>query len=185
MENVKYKEYLFECGCIQTPSLDWLLSNWRTALQPLAIPVSFYKGSYLWYKTFLTSHLFSYLHRTFQFTCSKEISEKWASIKGCPLCRTASEYLQVHSLSGSNGSSKLQCKNQGRVNIKDEAFISGRFERSGRESDGKEIGHKICELLNTQADDDHGGMFPSLRADLQRPGADSDQVRQSKTLWTP
>lgn len=87
--------------------------------------------------------------------------------------------------SSSNGSSKLQYENQWRLNIKDEAFISGRFERSGRESDGKEIGHKICELLNTRADDGHGGMFPSLRADLQRPVADSDQVRQSKTLWTP
>lgn len=137
------------------------------------------------YKMFLTPHLYSYLHRTFQFTCSKEITEKWANIKGCPLNRTASELLWVHSLSGANGSSKLQCKNQGRVNIKDEAFISGRFERSGRESDGKEIGHKICELLNTQADGDHGGVYPSLRADLQRLVADSDQVRQSKTLWTP
>lgn len=69
--------------------------------------------------------------------------------------------------------------------MKDEVFISARLERSGRESDGKEIGHKICELLNTWADDDDGGMFPSLRADLQRPVADLDQVRQSKTLWTP
>lgn len=69
--------------------------------------------------------------------------------------------------------------------MKDKVFISGRLECSGRESDGKEIGQKICELLNTRADDDGGGMFPSLRADLQRPIADSDQVRQSKTLWTP
>lgn len=93
--------------------------------------------------------------------------------------------LPVYALSGSNDSKKLQCKNQGRVNMKDEVFISARLERSGRESDGKEIGHKICELLNTRADDDDGGMFPSLRADLQRPVADLDQVRQSKTLWTP
>lgn len=76
-------------------------------------------------------------------------------------------------------------KTQERVNVKDKVFISGRLECSGRESDGKEIGHKICELLNTRADDDGGGMFPSLRADLQRPIADSDQVGQSKTLWTP
>lgn len=91
-------------------------------------------------------------------------------------------HLDIKALSGS----KKQCRNQGWDDIKDGLFISEEFGLGGRESDGKEIGHKISELLNTRADeDDDGEMFPSLRADLQRPVADLDQARQSKTQWTP